>query len=256
MPAARRSGAESTSRRTSPFGYRPRPRAVNPKTGKPAAAAARGRPGDGADRGSELFRRRAAGEPWAKLRGWLVANRRARPCGRRWRVDAAAMIKNRTYLGIATRRAAATPRRHRGRAPAAGRRGDLAGGPAAAGDACRQRSRARRCYAASSAAGPAGTRWPSRKDHATAVATTVLLRALGCPEPDGIRDRHERRAAGLDDAVVEAMWEHLERIVFEGLDERASTSARIEDERDELVARRERDRLDEDSSRRSAGRSG
>jgi hypothetical protein len=77
----------------------------------------------------------------------------------------------------------------------------------------------------------------------TAYQCVSSGKADWCRSSTTINGWHASGEVGIDDLVVEAMWEHLERVEFEGLDEGLALTE-DEGELEALLARRERDAQD------------
>jgi DNA invertase Pin-like site-specific DNA recombinase len=231
-----------------PFGYRRGEGPVNPKTGKPSAAPMEIDP-VAAPIVDELFRRRAGGESWPSLRRWLEENQVPTVRGARWSDPALrAIIRNRTYLGIAS---------------GAGK-GELPDGkpgahPALVDPATWQAAQTRNPMRYDQKPSPSVLRGLLRCGGCRyAMKTSVVKRdgsfvyycqsrttRCGCDAPATIAAVAADGKSGLNDAVIAALWEHLERIEFEGLDETLDISD-DERERDELIAKREHDAGDDE----------
>jgi DNA invertase Pin-like site-specific DNA recombinase len=230
-----------------PFGYRRGRGAVNPRTGKAAPAPLEPDP-DTAWVVPELFKRRAAGDTWESMRAWLVENNIPTVRGGAWSSSTLlTTIRNRVYLGEArgvgdshVNTAAHEPlvdeatwhaaqSRHRARHQ---RRNDqlaLLIGLVRCGS-CRYVMQAR----------PTDGR---------RGAIYICNSRVGCPRPANIAGCGANGAPGLDDYIVDMArgWEQVEqeRILFEGFDPVLDIESE-EQELAELVAARERDRLDQE----------
>lgn len=231
-----------------PFGYRLGGGAVNEQTGRrvPAPLEVDELTGPYA---TELFRRRAAGEPWLSLRQWLVDLNVPTVRGAPWSCPTlAAIVRNRVYLGVASGAQA----------------GDLPDGVAGAHPALIDEAT---WHAAQSQRVPRRDRKESptllrglvrcancrytmtiRRDPGISNGAGKPLYLYGCATAEcqakaSIAAIAVDGQSGLDDAVVAAMWEHLERVAFESFDANLDI-AEDEQERDELAARRDRDAAD------------
>lgn len=233
-----------------PFGYlRPRGPA-NPRTGKRPTLPLEVDP-EAAAIVQELYRRRAAGEPWGKLRDWLAANDVPTVRGAVWHVSTVqGMIRNKAYLGVA-----------------GGSPNELPGGvhaahPALIDEATWKAAQPRRSLRADTKPSPTMLRGLVRcgscrytmimRRYGKGGVSYLCLATQGCPAPAIISAIGANGQAGLDDAVAEKMWEWEEKrreaIEFEGLDGSLDIS---EEDRElaELEARRGRDVQDAELER-------
>ena len=225
-----------------PFGYIRGQGPINAKTGKPAPAPLTVDP-EAAAIVRDLYRRRAAGEPWGKLRDWLAANDVPTVKGAPWHVSTVqGMIKSKVYLGVA-----------------GGSPNQVPGGmenahPAIVDEKTWQAAQPRRAMRTDTKESPTLLRGFVRcgtcrytmityKYKAGGLLYHCLASHQGCPGPASISAIGANGRAALDDAVVEKMWEHLLKLELEGFDPSVDV-ADDETERDELVARRERDAQD------------
>jgi len=243
---------------TAPFGYVRGEGPLNTKTGKPAPAPLQIDPVTG-PLVAELFRRKAAGETWRDLRLWLEAAGAPTVLGAPWSSSTVArIVRNTVYLGTAK-----------------GSPDDFPDGmpdahPALVDEATWQAAQARRLLRADSKPAPTllrglvrcgGCRYTMLAHH-TKPGTThegfnyecYRGNKSNCPSPGFITATRDNGAAGVDDVVVELMWEYLGRVEFEGHDATVDLGA-LEQVRDRLVARREQD-AEDDEMEQALGRAG
>lgn len=237
------------------FGYLRGRGPVNPKTGKPAPAPLEVDP----DTGSivtEIFRRRAGGQSITEIRKWLNESGVPTVRGAQWQNSALVkIIRCRTYLGIAT----GGRRAHKNDPLPEGKPGAH---PALTDEATWQAAQPRPGMRFSYKEAPSllrglvrcgGCRYTmsARVPHRGQPGKSNYYQcnrgghADDCPAQTSIPGSTDTAEKGLDDLVVEAMWKELNRVEFEQFDE-ALDVAEDEHERDELVARRDRDAQDEE----------
>jgi DNA invertase Pin-like site-specific DNA recombinase len=232
------------------FGYLRRQGPENPRTGLPSPTPLEVDPETGSFV-TEIFRRRAAGEPWSRIRDWLTAENVPTVRGKGWSSPAiSAIVSNTVYLGIARGAVA----------------GDFPGGvpgahPALIDEATWHQAQVRTPRATSTESPAvsrglvrcAGCRYTAGLHTSRETIGSyrmVCARAIhngDCQAPMGVTLISPGRVA-LDDVLTEQMWAQLDRIEFEGLDESLDVTA--EDE--EIAALEARLDLDMSDTEREA----
>lgn len=175
---------------------------------------------------TEVFRRRAAGDSWRAIRDWLNESGIRTKAGRRWTPNSvAAIVEKRTYLGIASGG-------HAGDAPVRGAH------PPLVDEATWHAAQERRTMRADTKESPsvvrglvrcAGCRYSmglrktdNRGYKAHMYQCSRKADARDCPDPTivvALSNGHNGGTrVGLDEYVVEKMWERLEAIEFEAAD--------------------------------------
>jgi site-specific DNA recombinase len=230
-----------------PFGYR-RADVVNQKTGRRQPAPLEVDP-ETARYVPEIFRRRAAGQPYSAIRDWLNASGVRTVRGAKWQIPTVQhLLRKRAYLGIASGAYdEGTPNAH----PALV---DLATWQAAQQGTLLRADRKESPSVLRGLVRCAGCRYTMelqnryRKDNPDASAasyTCSRARAAGdCPAPASVIAVGENDALGIEDLVIEQMWEHLNEIKFRAVDDSGVDLAVLQERAQEAHARLEETALD------------